>query len=108
MRETCLFCASKHIAQAIVLVTESCLGYPLHIWLAIGHLAEAESETCSMFPLLSRQIRYVRLSLMGQEGIFTHGELMGLLKTVRKVAEGLNGVSEEARVQGILYAKLEG
>jgi hypothetical protein len=45
---------------------------------------------------------------MGQEGIFTHGELMGLLKTVRKVAEGLNGVSEEARVQGILYAKLEG
>ena len=108
MRETCLFCASKHIAQAIVLVTESCLGYPLHIWLAIGHLAEAESETCSMFPFLSQQIRCVRLALMGQEGVFVHEELMDLLKTVRKVAEGLNGVSEEARVQGILYAKLEG
>ena len=106
MRETCLFCASKHIAQAIVLVTESCLGYPLHLWLAIGHLAEAESETCSVFPLLSQQIRYVRLSLMGQEGVFVHEELMDLLKTIRKVAEELNGVSEEVRVQGILYPEL--
>jgi hypothetical protein len=43
---------------------------------------------------------------MGQEGVFVHEELMDLLKTIRKVAEELNGVSEEVRVQGILYPEL--
>jgi hypothetical protein len=37
MRETCLFCVSKHLSQAIVLTTECAQGYPMHVWLAIGH-----------------------------------------------------------------------
>lgn len=105
MRQTCLFCASKHISQAIVLVTECCQGYPMHIWLAIGHLAEGETESCSEFPELACEIRKVRLALMGQEGTFDHGDLMNLLRKVRDVAESINGVSEEERIKNILYPK---
>lgn len=40
----CRECAIKHVSQAFVLVVESQLGYPYHVYMAIGHLAEAERE----------------------------------------------------------------
>lgn len=107
MRETCLFCVSKHIAQSIVLVTECAMGYPQHIWLAVGHLAEAETEACSEFPRLAENICKVRLALMGQEGKFQHSDLMKLLRQARLEAELLNGVDEETRILNILYPKKE-
>ncbi len=107
MRETCLLCVSKHIAQSIVLVTECCLGYPIHIWIAIGHLAEAESESCSEYPLFAQKIRCVRLALMGQEGEFKHTDLVNLLKEARQLAEKINGIGEEVRMQDILYPPKE-
>lgn len=103
MRPVCLFCVSKHIAQAIVLVTEATLGYPEHIWLAVGHLAEAETESVSEFPELADKIREVRLALMGQEGTFQHDSLMTLLKLARNEAEIINGISERERVRDILF-----
>jgi predicted phosphoribosyltransferase len=45
VRESCLDCVRKHIAQAIILLKESKLGHPNHFWLALGHLAEAEEES---------------------------------------------------------------
>lgn len=42
MREKCWECTRKHIGQAAVLLDE--VEYPHHKILAIGHLAEAESE----------------------------------------------------------------
>jgi hypothetical protein len=103
MRGTCLFCVSKHISQAIVLVTECCQGYPIHIWVAIGHLAEAETESCSEFPDLAEKIRKVRLALMGQEGEFNHEGLMNLLKLVRDIASVINGIPEQERICKIIY-----
>ena len=44
MRDNCLNCARKHLAQALILIIEARLGYPDHQWLAIGHICEAESE----------------------------------------------------------------
>lgn len=44
MRPPCTFCARKHLAQALVLLQEARQGYPMHRWLAIGHLAEAADE----------------------------------------------------------------
>lgn len=44
IRETCIECCIKHVAQAVVLLCEVPKGYPLHKWLAVGHLAEAEDE----------------------------------------------------------------
>lgn len=60
MRPSCLNCCRKHLAQASVLATESRLGYPLHRWLAVGHLAEAEDEILERSPEIAKQIRIVR------------------------------------------------
>jgi hypothetical protein len=79
------------------------MGYPMHIWVAVGHLAEAETEACSEFPQLACKIRSIRLALMGQEGTFKHGDLMNLLKDARKAAEVINGIPEESRIQKIIY-----
>jgi hypothetical protein len=103
MRETCLFCVSKHIAQSVVLVNEATTGYPLHIWFAIGHLAEAETECVSKYYEFAQSIRKVRLALMGQDGTFKHTELVDLLKEARNLASAVNGIAEEQRIHNILY-----
>lgn len=60
MRESCKNCVRKHLAQAIILIGETELGYPEHKWLAIGHLAEAESEALSKWPAVASMIRDIR------------------------------------------------
>lgn len=84
MRPSCLYCCSKHVAQAIVLMLEAHQGYPLYRWLAVGHLAEAGDETVDQFPELAERIRAQRLILMGQADGELH--LMDLLAYVRAVA----------------------
>ena len=64
MRHGCYDCARKHLGQASVLYDESILGYPEHRWLAIGHLAEAESEFLEIDPGMSAQIREHRVNLI--------------------------------------------
>ena len=49
MRESCLDCSRKHLAQACILMIEARLGYIDHRWLALGHLAEAETELVKDF-----------------------------------------------------------
>lgn len=61
MREACLQCARKHIGQAEVLMQETMLGYPLHAYLAIGHLAEAEAELLDNYPNIAKNIRSERV-----------------------------------------------
>ena len=67
MRESCLDCTRKHIAQALILLTESKLGHPEHKWLAVGHLAEAEAESVQKFPSLANTIRFVRLTIIDDD-----------------------------------------
>jgi vacuolar-type H+-ATPase subunit C/Vma6 len=105
MRSSCLFCVSKHISQAIVLTIESVQGYPIHLWLAVGHLAEAESEACAKYPDFAKEIRNIRLALMGQKGTFREESLMELLKKVRSLAERKNGQPEEQRIEEILHVE---
>ncbi len=62
MRESCTLCVCKHLAQACVLNTEALLGYPLHRYLAIGHLAEAEAESLKKYGDLAEEIREHRLN----------------------------------------------
>jgi hypothetical protein len=65
-REDCFFCVRKHLSQAQILLDESQLGYPTHKWLAIGHMAEAESESIRYSPELATMIRATRVCIMGQ------------------------------------------
>ncbi|GAF72617.1 unnamed protein product [marine sediment metagenome] len=64
MRESCLDCVRKHIAQALILLTESKLGHPEHKWLAVGHLAEAEAESVADYEVLAKSIRNERLKII--------------------------------------------
>lgn len=49
MRSSCLNCARKHLAKALININESLLGYPTHRWLAIGHMSEAEDELLARY-----------------------------------------------------------
>lgn len=95
MRTTCLYCASKHISQAIVLLLEGPQGYPLHRWLAVGHLAEAGDELVVKFPALAQKTRGIRLKIMGQSEGFDPLSLMDLLEDVRRVAEDEGQLSDK-------------
>jgi hypothetical protein len=104
LREACLLCVSKHIAQAIVLTMEAGKGYPLHLWFGVGHLAEAEDEALQEFPQLSNAIRSVRLCLMGQQQ-FEPKDLIDLLIHTRAVCAGINGYTENYRTAEILAGR---
>jgi len=67
MRKSCLDCTRKHIGQAMVLYVESLLGYPHHLWYAVGHLAEAETECINDNLELAQCIRIERLKMMEKE-----------------------------------------
>ncbi len=84
MRPFCGKCARKHIAQAIVLLNETHLGYPSHLWLAIGHLAEAEAEIYEKYPDIAERIRAERLKVE-KEG--DSDMLLGLIIEITKLAE---------------------
>jgi len=61
-REPCPLCTLKHLGQAIVLFQESLTGYPIHRWIAVGHMAEAEAEAPSHE--MANRIRAQRLEAM--------------------------------------------
>lgn len=63
LRESCLSCGKKHIAKAIILLSESKLDYPLHKWLALGNLSEAEDELVNEYPKLANRIRQARIDI---------------------------------------------
>jgi len=62
-RPACLDCARKHVAQAVILLGESLLGYPHHRWLVVGHLAEASEEVLAGHAGLAAELREERLKI---------------------------------------------
>ena len=62
-REQCVRCSIKHLAQAKILIDESHLGYPHHVWYAMGHMAEAEAECVGVLPEEAAMIRETRLAV---------------------------------------------
>lgn len=82
MRETCLCCVKKHIAKAIILLSEAKLGYPLHFYLALGNLSEAEDECVRDYPELANEIRDIRLEI---EVDTFNGNLLDIIKKVLEI-----------------------
>lgn len=66
-RPACIDCCRKHVAQAIVLLGESLMGYPDHRWLAVGHLAEAAEEIIAIDGHLASELRTERLACMSNK-----------------------------------------
>jgi glycosyltransferase involved in cell wall biosynthesis len=84
MRPSCLYCAAKHISQAVILVGEALQGYPQHWYLALGHLAEAGDELIQDHPELAAKVREERKALEAR-AVSQRGEanaLMDLLDSV--------------------------
>ena len=95
MRTTCTDCAIKHIAQAQVLLDEVALGYPLHKYLAIGHLAEAESELISIYPETATNIRQARILVAADKPFDYEWFLKMLLELEPPKMEGNQGLDED-------------
>jgi hypothetical protein len=64
MRNSCLYCARKHLGKAEVLSSEALLGYPEYQWLVVGNLSEAEDECVVEYPELASEIREHRQKYM--------------------------------------------
>ena len=87
MRTSCLQCVMKHLAQAIILLSEFRLGYPEYKWLAIGHLAEAEAESVKDFLNLAIKIRDIRLKIeMDDYDV----DLMSIIKEIESLEKNGN------------------
>lgn len=87
MRESCLDCTRKHIAQAIILLTEAKLGHSENKWLAIGHLAEAEAESVKDFLDLAKEIRTIRHKITNNDDNI---DLMGLIEEITELDKNVN------------------
>jgi len=83
LRESCIDCTRKHIGSAIVLLSESTLGYPEHFWIAIGHLGQAEEESIKDFPELAKKIRKIRREIMDKKN-FCDIDWISLIKEANK------------------------
>ena len=83
MRKSCLKCGLKHVGKAVILLSESELGYPMHFWLALANLSEAEDELVSKYPKLAAKIRKLRIEIEKDKnkGI----ELMKILEELDKL-----------------------
>lgn len=49
VRKPCIDCVEKHLSQALILANEAHMGYPEHISMMIGHIAEAMEELPKQF-----------------------------------------------------------
>lgn len=92
MRLSCIDCVIKHISQAMILANEAIMGYPLHKYWAIGHLAEASDEAIKDFPELAHIIRAERLNYSNNDDyIINFEELLNIiLESTKRVSHDEN------------------
>ena len=68
MRKSCTDCCRKHLAQALVISHElAWYAYDEddnHLWVCVGHLAEAEAQIQKLSLFIADQIRNQRLMLI--------------------------------------------
>jgi hypothetical protein len=98
-RPTCTFCARKHLSQALVLCEEVQQGYPEHLWVAIGHMAEASAELLVDYPAMAEEIRVARKALeesMAKKQRLVFPDFLKLVERVSALPEGIPKVSMEA------------
>jgi hypothetical protein len=84
-RKLCLNCSLKHLGQALVLLAEAVKGYPLHKYIAMGHLAEAEDECIAKYPKMAEKIRDTRLAV--QEDYTPNNSIDDLISQLHDIKE---------------------
>ena len=82
----------KHLGSAHILLEEYATGdYDVHFWYAIGHMAEAESESIADYPELAALIRIERVKMIDEPLIeiaskFAEGEINARKKNKEEVS----------------------
>jgi hypothetical protein len=97
MRPSCYNCARKHLAQADILMMEAAQGYPLHVWYAMGHMAEAADELVATEPEMANVIREHRKMYEGAvtEGITLNVPIMELIAKITMLADAADARSSD-------------
>ena len=91
MRKFCYDCTRKHLAQALV-ISHELQWYAdnmddNHLWVCVGHLAEAETQIQRASVFIADQIRNQRLLLMQEgAGAVTKLNLNSLINMVSELA----------------------
>lgn len=101
MRPSCLNCARKHLAKALINLNESRLGYPVFVWLAIGHLSEAEDELLARYPEQSLSIREHRKALEDDNSY-----IFDILEIISELTEVFNRQMQSADKEDVLPSML--
>ena len=93
----------RHVAQAIILMVESRLGYPHHRWFACGHLAEAEGLLQK--PEEQERLRVFRLAIMSGQAVRLE-EWLTNPRRAMAVGHLAEAESEARREQPVLAATI--
>lgn len=102
MRPSCLNCARKHLAKALININESRLGYPAFRWLAIGHLSEAEDELLAKYKSESLKIRDHRKAYEDDEEY-----IIPILEMIDDLTAMFDRQMQESNTKDILRNMLE-
>jgi hypothetical protein len=95
----------RHIAQAVILMQESQLGYKFHRWYAAGHLAIAETLLLVFQPGRVEALRAMRLDLMAGK-VVDLGSWLPLYSRSMAVAHLMEAESESRREHPQLAAAI--
>jgi hypothetical protein len=103
-RKPCPNCGRKHIAEAVVSLQETSLGYPDHAWLAIGQLSHAEAELIGRYPDIAAKVREMRKDIENwanaPDGAPPKPDLAGV---IRQVSERVRASRPKTMTASIIY-----
>jgi len=108
MRESCFDCARKHLAQALV-VSHELPHYAAdekddHLWVFVGHMAEAADQVQKSAPNVAEQIRTLRLQVMDDLNKIYTLDLNGIIREISEIAS-IPVSDEHERPEGALSSE---
>jgi len=91
MRHSCFDCVRKHLAQALVIAHElphySDYAKDMHLWVFVGHMAEAADQVQREAPNVASRIREIRLAVMEDLSAIYTMDINALIVEVTELAE---------------------
>lgn len=90
------------MAKALININESLLGYPVHRWLAIGHMSEAEDELLAKYEAKAHEIREHRKAYEEDEKY-----IIPILEIIDDLTTLFDGQVQKDDGQGFLRDVLE-
>lgn len=91
MRESCYDCTRKHLSQALVIAHElpQYAGDDKddHLWVWVGHMAEAADQIQKAQPAIAEKIRDARLRVMDDVKMVYELDLNSFIREISEIVE---------------------